>query len=554
MKNIFTHQLGIKRTVLLALSGLMGLAPVAQASLKKKEQKPNVVFVLIDDVGPAWIQPYAKRLSASDVETEIIDAYQKKQKKYEVNAERHLNAAQQAMPFIDKLANEGMMFDRCYTTAALCAPSRAGILTGVYQQKWGAYDNTDIDRHTGIPENVTCLAENFDASGYQTAMIGKWHVGLKDKSLKGTDAMQAEKKKNDWKANRLGYETSCAKGHNPLDRGFDYYFGYNSPGSRYYKADDLWEGWERVERRPEGEFLTELFTDKATGFIQSALEKEEPFFLYYAPMTLHGRIDPSPEKYSSQFDTGVPFTNTYAGHLLALDQGIESIFKLLEEKGQADNTIFVLCSDNGAPYHVPPYNAPYKGGKGTGWMGGSHTPLIMWYPKGIKQGISDELVSTTDLLPTALDYAGIAWDDNIDGKSLKNYLEGKTKAGPREEIFSVGLHSTRWSHCYFGERHKKDSDKCPFYVWGLNKDNQVMLYITETKKGLYKEFPEGRAAVTELYNLNEDPKQCKCVQGEHPSIGAELSEQIYNWVKACKLPIDAHQDDYQRLIQLSGKK
>jgi uncharacterized sulfatase len=521
---------------------------------QSQQRKPNVIVVFIDDVGPAWITPYAKRLKATDVEPEIVEAYQEKQKKYQVDVTKHLEAAQTAMPFMDKLANEGMLFDRCYTTASLCAPSRAGLLTGIYQQKWGAYCNTDIDKHTGIPEDVICLTEHFDQAGYQTAMIGKWHVGLKDENLKGTAEMQEEKKVNDWKANRLGYETSCAKGHSPLDRGFDYYFGYNSPGSRYYQADDLWEGWERVPRRPEGEFLTELFNQKAEAFVTAAVAKEEPFFLYYAPMTLHGRIDPSPEKYSSKFNTGVPFADTYAGHLLALDQGIESIFKSLEEKGQLENTLFVFCSDNGAPYDVPPYNAPYKGGKGTGWMGGSHTPLIMWYPAGIKKGISNELVSTTDILPTALDFAGISSPADIDGKSLKAYLEGKDERGPRDELFSVGLHSTRWSHAYFGERNKKDSQKCPLYAWGLNRENQVLLLITDTPKGLYKELPDGRPAETGLFRLNTDPKQQISVLKDEPVVSKNLMKSVNAWLEQCKEPVDKHKKDYYKLLEQSTKK
>jgi len=516
------------------------------------KQKTNVIFILIDDVGPGWIQPYAKRLSTEDIEPEITKAYQAKQKKYKVDVANHLDAAQNAMPFLDKLANEGAVFDRCYTTASLCAPSRAGILTGCYQQKWGAYDNTDIDRHTGIPKDVNCLAEHFDHSGYNTAMIGKWHVGLKDQSLKGTQEMQQEKKENDWKANRLGYETSCAKGHHPYDRGFDYYFGYNSPGSRYYKTNDLWEGWERVPIRPEGEFLTELFNDKVKSFVQTSIDKEEPFFVFYAPMTLHGRIDPSPEIYSSQFNTGVPFTDTYAGHLLALDKGIESIFKVLEEGKQMDNTIFVLCSDNGAPYGIPPYNAPYKGGKGTGWMGGSHTPLIMWYPKGIKKQISNELVSTTDILPTALDFAGISFDNSIDGKSLKPYLSGQVDHGPRTGLFSTGLHSTRWSHSYFGQRYKKDSEKCPLYTWSLNDENQVILIITETPKGLYKEFPDGRPYEVSLFDLEKDVKQSKSILEDHQKTGNILMNNINSWLKTCQPPVENHQGDFKRLMELSS--
>ncbi len=120
-------------------------------------------------------------------------------------------------------------------------------------------------------------------------------------------------------------------------------------------------------------------------------------------MTIHGNITACPAKYSDKFKSGTPSTDNFAGHLLALDEGIKEIYSVLEKAGQAENTLFILCTDNGGVYPVPPYNAPFKGGKATGWLGGTNSPLIMVMPGKTKAKFDNNLVSCLDILPTALD-------------------------------------------------------------------------------------------------------------------------------------------------------
>ena len=529
-----------------------------------RAEKPNVVLILLDDVGTGWLPPYAERITEADVEEVIVADYSKKRNRQKpVDVQKHIVAARSCMPFLSSLAKDGAVFDRAFATANLCAPSRAGMLTGSFQQQWGAYSNIDIDDH-GIPADRTVLAEPLKAAGYRCAMIGKWHVGPKQDSLKekvwveqmGETLPIHPYYKGRWKEMRPllaknGYSSSVAEGHHPFDRGFDTYFGYNSHGDKYYESETLWEGWERVPKRPAGEFLTDLFNEKACSFIDASLKEKKPFFLYYAPKTLHGAILPPPEHYSSKFDTGIKFSNDYAGHLLALDEGIRQIFQTLEKHGQADNTLFILSCDNGCVnYNVPPHNAPNRGGKGTGWLGGINVPLMMHKPGLVKPGFRDGIVSLADIMPTILEAADLPVPQGIDGRSLVSYLNGSAKQGPRKSLVSCGLHASDWSWFYEGngERNQQDRRKAPLYVWRI-EDDKVLMHITETKAGLYKSLPDGIPARTMFYDLSTDRHQLKDSSGSYPEQVGRFDQGINQWLGGMETPISGQQQDYLDLLK-----
>ncbi|MCX7411872.1 MAG: sulfatase-like hydrolase/transferase [Planctomycetia bacterium] len=370
-------------------------------------EKPNIIMVLLDDVGTGWIPPYAESLTPEQLEPEILADYAKQRTDgVPVSREKHLDAARRCMPFLSSLARDGAVFGNCFATASLCAPSRAGLLTGNFQQRWGAYSNMDVDRN-GIPASRVMLAEPLSAAGYRCGIIGKWHVAMKDPALR---------------QHSLAYQTSSHPGQHPLDRGFGYYFGFNNSGSSYYEAKGLWENRSPVPLRPKGEFLTDLFNRKACEFVETALKAKQPLFLYYAPMTLHDPIVAPPERCVRPFDTGV-----------------NKLFGLLTHYGQQTNTLFILSSDNGcAQYSVPPHNAPNRGGKGTGWLGGVNVPLIVWQPGVVKPGRPEGIVSLADLMPTVLASAGAAVPANIDGKNLLPLLRGETARAPRDSLGSCG--------------------------------------------------------------------------------------------------------------------
>ena len=527
-------------------------------------EQPNVILILLDDIGTGWVPPYAQRLAPADLEPEVLMKYRKIHgHQGPVDPAAHIKAASECMPFLSKLAEEGSVFDRCFATASLCAPSRAGLLTGSFQQSWGAYWNKDVDDH-GIPAERVVIAEPLKEIGYRCGMIGKWHVAKKDPAVQnlvwkeqlGEELPIPPGYKGRWpEFSKLlegsGWQSSSLPGQHPLDRGFDYYFGYNSHDSKYYKADELWENHERVPLRPDGEFLTDLFNEKSCEFIESAMKEKSPFFLYYAPMTLHGGILPPPKHYSEQFDTGNVFSDEYAGHMLALDAGIELIFQTLEKYGQVKNTLFIFTSDNGCTlYGVPPYNAPNRGGKGTGWMGGLNMPFIVWQPGVVTPGINREIASLADVMPTVLEAAGAAVPEAMDGQSLLPYLSGKSQSGPRASLGSASIQSSRWSYCYesFGEKNTEDADRAPLYAWYLQGDRMLMR-TTAIRPGLYKSLPDGYPAQTLLFDIAEDRQQRQNLASHFPEQVQVYDRGIRKWLGNVKEPISSQQEDYRELLE-----
>ena len=527
-----------------------------------ESRRPNIVMILIDDVGTGWIPPYAERLVPADVEPEVLRFYeQKRNGGNPLDVQKHLDAARTCMPHLSTLAKDGAVFDRCFATASLCGPSRAGLLTGMFQQRWGAYWNMDVYHH-GVPADRVVMAEPLQAVGYRTGMIGKWHIATRDLSIvdqfwadQGNTGPIPETALEKLVRNKTvrydyAYESSSTPGQHPLDRGFDYYFGYNSHDDKYYESKTLWGDHHRVPQRPEGELLTDLFNDKSCEFITSALEEKQPFFLYYAPMTLHGAIHAPPEHYSNAFDTGIPFSDIYAGHLLALDDGIGKIFQTLEKYGQASNTLFILSADNGCTtYSVPPYNAPNRGGKGTGWLGGMNVPLVVWQPGVVQPGINREITSLADVMPTVLDAAGAEIPDGLDGVSLMPFLRGETENGPRDSLVSCGIHSSHWSYFYEGQGdiNYRDGPRSPMYAWKLTGDT-LLMEITPLAPGLMKSLPNGLPARTLMYDLSTDRRQMQDIHRQYPERTEAMAHDIRKWLGGMKPPLFSQQAEYQMLL------
>ena len=544
----------------IAVGLVFGLGMAQAAETATTTERPNIVLILIDDVGVGWIPPYAERLTPEDMDQDVLHLYERRHNGgTPLDMQAHIEAAKTCMPYLATLARDGAVFDRCYATASLCAPSRAGIMTGTFQQRWGAYENDDIVDF-GIPADRVIMAEPLQAAGYRTALIGKWHLAKKDSTV--LEQMWTDQGKTgpipprvlkrlagSETAKEAAYRSSSLPGQHPLDRGFDYYFGYNSHDDKYYNSTTLWENHSHVPPRPEGELLTDLFNDKSCEFVASALEEKQPFFLYYAPMTLHGAFRPPPKRYSGVFDTGMPFSNDYAGHLLALDYGIKDIFQLVEKHGQLSNTLFIFSSDNGCTVaYTPPYNSPNRGGKGTGWLGGLNVPLVIWQPGVVKPGINKEIVSLADVMPTVIEAAGAKITEGLDGLSLLPFLRGETPKGPRDELCSSGIHASHWSYFYEGrgEVVQTDSKTSPLYAWKI-RDEKLLLRITPTKPGIYKSLPDGLPSRTLFYDLAKDPQQSEGIGGQYPEQVEAFDRGIQQWLRSMEPPLVSQKADYQML-------
>jgi uncharacterized sulfatase len=561
MASLFRTCLGV------AAAGLLGLAG---GSLPAETVAPptNIIVVNLDDISPPWFPPYARRVKPTDVEERICREYAAEHKSEGTfDLAKHIDAACHSAPFLDSLAQNGMVFDRCFATSSLCAPSRSALLTGCYQQRWGTFSIPDMYA-IGIPADVPVLVEDFKQAGYVCGMVGKWHVAMHDESLWDKAEAQATAAAGGVKPARkviaaaaklLGYDTSSKPGQGPLDRGFDYFFGYNNHASEYYGAYDLWDGRQLVPKRPPDEFLTDLFNQKCADFVEQQVEKKQKFLLYYAPMALHGALKPPPVKYSSQFHTGIAFSDEFAGHILAVDEGLKKIYAILKAHGEDQNTLLLFSADNGQNYYqVPPYNAPYRGGKGTGWLGGSHEPLIISWPAQLHGGIHNELVSTMDIFATALDAAGLKPTKPIDGRSLLPLMIGQTTTGPHDQLFCAGIHSANWSDTYFGdapsgEVHSgpiHDEKTCPLFAWRQD-DGSILTYITRTAPGLYAAVPNGLPEQRLFYNLKTDPMENTNLYADTPEVQKAAAE-LATWLSQTKPPTAIHQSDYPELLKMSS--
>jgi arylsulfatase A-like enzyme len=481
----------------LVATAALGLALAAMPAHAAPPRKPNVIVILADDLGYGDTGVYGSKI----VKT----------------------------PNIDALARDGVRFTQGYVSHPVCAPSRAALLTGRYQTRFGyEFNPVGRDRNGGVSLDETFIGQVMQKAGYRTGMVGKWHLGQ-------------------------------SGDYHPVARGFDEYFGTTAGANAFIvdtKAGDEFHtppGAEATYGTAEGgtglgsgseaaqmvvlrerspitrgrdpvevkEYLTDAFTNEAVRFIGA--NKDKPFFLYLAHTTPHTPLQ-APAKYIDRYkDVPNKGQRVYAAMVSALDDSVGALRAKLKAEGIEKDTLIVLLSDNGCAGYVGDActNTPLNGYKGTHLEGGVRVPFVMAWPGHIPPKVETRVVSSLDIAPTAAALAGATMPKGSDGVDLIPYLTGKNTATPNPTLY--------WrSGPNFAIR---DGD---WKMWMVNRadpSEQASTGSSITPDGVQaKMSPLGRFVM--LYNLKDDPSETKNLAKDQPDVVARLQAKIEAWDKA----------------------
>lgn len=365
----------------LALTGI--LAPHAPGA---QGRKPNIILIYSDDHGWADLG-----INGSDKDIKT--------------------------PHLDRLALDGIRFTRGYVTAPQCVPSRAGVMTGRYQQRFGVEDNNKGP----LPLAEKTIAERLKAAGYATGMSGKWHLDI------------APGKQGD-KAHRL------MAAHMPHAQGFDEY--WRGELRQYHASHDL-AGMPLADAPRvvnDGRFRVVVQTEAAQSFInRRKADPGRPWFLYLAWYAPHVPLE-SPEPWFSRTPGHLPLQRRQAlAMIAAMDDGLGRIRRQLKETGQENNTLIFFVGDNGAPLGNAwdgSLNTPLAGQKGMLSEGGIRVPFLAAWPGVLPSGkVFDHPVSSLDIASTSVAAAGLPAEPSLDGVNLLPHLLGEKSSAPHERLF-----------------------------------------------------------------------------------------------------------------------
>ncbi len=335
------------------------------------ETKPNIIIILADDAG--YID--FGFMGSEDLQT----------------------------PEIYTIAKNGTVFSDAHVSATVCAPSRAGLITGKYQQRFGFEANGTGG--IGLSDDVPTMAEVFRKNGYNTYALGKWHLGSDESDQ-------------------------------PNQRGFDEFYGFLSGSRSYFPLENpsednmLQHNGERVEF--EG-YMTDVLGDQSVKFAEQS--DDTPFFMYLAYNAVHTPMDAKEEDLEKFKDHP---RQKLAAMTWSLDENIGKLRSKLKDLGKLDNTLIYFLSDNGGAHNNDSKEGPLKGWKGNEFEGGHRVPFAVSWPAMLKGDQNfDGLTSSLDIFPTSLAAAGIEQPETLilDGVNLLPFLKGEKTGDPHEHLF-----------------------------------------------------------------------------------------------------------------------
>jgi arylsulfatase A-like enzyme len=433
-----------------------GISPV-----EAQRRLPNIVLIVADDMGYADIGIHGSK----DIPT----------------------------PNIDALAKGGIRFTDAYVSGPYCSPTRAGLMTGRYPQRFGHEFNLISPAHDdfGLPLGEFTMADRLQAAGYRTALFGKWHLGSGDK-------------------------------FHPMARGFDEFFGFLGGAHSYLDTqasigNPLLDGRKVVA---ETIYLTDALTDRAVDFIKR--QKAQPFFLYLAFNAVHLPLEAT-DKYLARFThIADKQRRTYAAMASAMDDGIGRTLAALRAEGLEENTLIIFFNDNGGPTMTGTTingssNAPLRGSKRQTWEGGIRVAFIIRWKGHFAEGKTDgRPIIQLDVLPTALAAAGVKpqpqW--KLDGVNLLPFLTGKKSGQPHEALY--------WRLGQNMAIRKGD--------WKLVKTSERGLQVVDP--AIFNDLSDA-----ELYNLADDIGEKKNLAAAHPEKARELAAAWQRWNKELARPL-----------------
>jgi arylsulfatase A-like enzyme len=428
---------------------LNGSAALAEA---QPGRKPNIVIILADDFGYGDLGVHG----CKDIPT----------------------------PHLDSLAS-GVRCAQGYVSAPQCSPTRAGLLTGRYQQRFG-HESNAANENSNLPLSEVTLADRLKAAGYRTGLVGKWHLGLDEP-------------------------------YHPLNRGFDEFFGFLGGANPY-----LPQGPKGVVprilrgREPAGEkeYLTDAFAREAVAFIDR--HQKTPFFLYLAFNAPHGPLQAS-EKYLKRFAAiEDEKRRTYAAMVSAMDDAVGSVLTKLSVAGLESDTLVFFISDNGGPTDVnAARNAPLRGVKGETREGGIRSPFFVRWPAKLPAGlVYNEPVIQLDIHPTAPAAAGVTAppDARFDGVNLLPYLRGEKAEPPHAALYWRFNFPLRQA-----ARHK----------WAIRVGDWKLFTDIDANRRRSDQVVE--SGNVRLVNLKQDPTEATDLSKQHPEKVQSLMEAWKKW-------------------------
>lgn len=433
--------------IFLGVAVVQGLFPAAAGANPVTAERPNVVLILADDLGWGDLGCYGNQHNKT--------------------------------PILDRLAENGVRLTQCYSSAPVCTPTRAALLTGVYQQRLGRHFDWVIGGGMGIdkgfPLDTVTLPQMLKENGYATGMTGKWHIGGVERRA----------------PNAFGFEEFTGfRGGN-----LDYWTHTDNQGRL-----DLWNNTEKFEGQ-EG-YLTDLIGDWSVDFIEQ--NKENPFFLYVsftAPHWPYQGKEPGLRNIDREsYEKAGGSQEIYTSMVESMDQNIGRIMDALDASGLNEKTLVIFFSDNGGE---PTFadNGPFRGHKATLYEGGIRVPGIFYWPGRLPAGeVSDQPVITMDFTASILAATGTPLSSQalpMDGINVLPILTGERPEQDRE--------------LYWFAKHPREGT--PFWRALRSGDLKLLQFNDDVF----------------LYDLKQDPEEQHNLLSRYPEKASQLKQQYSKW-------------------------